>query len=306
MAKFKITREQKIGLFAIITLLSLYIVVNYLKGKNLFSSRNTYVTIYHDVEGLTPTGPVYIRGLKVGTVETISYNQLKDNFTVIIKVKSEYALPSNSIAEVYSADIMGTKALRINIGNTPLYLKNNDTLNSTTEPGLINMITQEFLPLKDDISNLIANINTTFNSVNEVLNPESKKNLAQSFENLNKTLASAKTISKTFEKSAPEINELIEDLKKLTVKLNSGSESLNKGLENVVEITDSLKSANLAGTISSLRDLLIKIQDPSGSVGKLLETDTVHNSIEHLIRDLDLLVKNINNNPKKYIKISVF
>ena len=306
MSKIKITREQKIGLFTVLTLLSLYIVVNYLKGKNLFSSRNTYVTIYHDVEGLTPTGPVYIRGLKVGTVETISYNQLKDNFTVIIKVKSEYALPSNSIAEVYSADIMGTKALRINIGNNPQHLKNNDTLNSTTEPGLVNMITQELLPLKDDISNLIANINTTFNSVNEVLNPESKKNLAQSFENLNKTLASAKTISRTFENSAPEINTLIEDLKELTAKLNSGSESLNKGLENVVEITDSLKKANLAGTISSLRDLLTKIQDPSGSVGKLLETDTVHNSIERLIKDLDILVKNINNNPKKYIKVSVF
>lgn len=306
MSRFKITREQKIGIFTLLTLLSLYVVVNYLKGKNLFSSRNTYIAIYHDVEGLTPTGPVYIRGLKVGTVETISYNQASDNFTVKIKVKSEYLLPSNSVAEVYSADIMGTKAMRVNIGDSKANLKSNDTLATYIEPGLIEMITQELLPLKDDISNLIANVNTTFNSVNDVLNTQAKNNLAQSFENLNKTLASAKTISKSLEQSAPQFGKLIEDLNELTIKLNRGTESLNAGLENVVEITDSLKKADLAGTITSLRDLLTKIQDPAGTVGKLLETDSVHTSIERLIRDLDELVNNINNNPKKYIKISVF
>lgn len=306
MSKLKITREQKIGLFALLTLLSLYFVVNYLKGKNLFSSRNTYVAIYHDVEGLTPTGPVYIRGLKVGTVETISYNQAKDNFTVILKVRSEYALPTNSIAEVYSSDIMGTKALRINIGDKTAHLNNNDTIAAATELGLIDMVTKELLPLKEDISSLITNINTTFNSVNEVLSPQAKSNLAQSLENLNKTLASAKIIGSSLEESGPQFNELMANLKTLTANLNSGTESLNKGLENVVEITDSLKNANLAGTITSLRDLLTKIQDPAGSVGKLLQTDTVHNSIERLIRDLDQLVNNINNNPKKYIKISVF
>ncbi|NCC45720.1 MAG: MCE family protein, partial [Bacteroidia bacterium] len=82
MAAFKLSKEQKIGLFSILTLVSLYIVVNYLKGKDLFSNRNTYYAIYHNVEGLTPTGPVYIRGLKVGTVETIEYNATNDNFTV--------------------------------------------------------------------------------------------------------------------------------------------------------------------------------------------------------------------------------
>lgn len=306
MSKIKITRELKIGFFALIILLSLYFVVNYLKGKNLFSSRNSYISIYEDVTGLTPTGPVYIRGLKVGTVEAISYNQVQDNFTVEIKVKNEYQIPSNSIAEVYSSDIMGTKALRLNIGNAPSYLKNRDTLESAIEIGLIEMVTQELLPLKEDISNLITNINTTFNSVNNVLNPQAQKELAQSFENLNKTLSSAQTISKSLEKGAPQINELLTHLNELTSKLSVGTESLNRGLDNVVEITDSLKSANLAETISSLRDLLKKVQDPSGSVGKLLQTDTAHNSILELIRDLDELVKNINNNPKKYIKISVF
>ncbi|MFA6770009.1 MAG: MlaD family protein [Bacteroidales bacterium] len=306
MSKFKITREQKIGLFAIITLLSLYVVVNYLKGKNLFSSRNTYISIYHDVEGLTPTGPVYIGGLKVGTIETIYYDQVEKNFTVKLKIKSTYSIPSNSIAQVYSADIMGTKALRINMGDALLSLKNNDTLASATEKGLIDIITTEFLPLKEDISNLIANINVTFNNVNDLLNPQAKNDLAKSFENLNKTLASAKNISSSLEESAPQINDLMKDLKELSAKLNIGTESLNRGLENVVEITDSLKNSDLAGTITNLRDLLKKIQDPSGTIGKLLQTDTIHNSIERLISDLDELVNNINNNPKKYIKISIF
>ncbi|PKO96474.1 MAG: hypothetical protein CVU12_05170 [Bacteroidetes bacterium HGW-Bacteroidetes-7] len=304
--KLKLTREQKIGLFAIITLASIYVVVNYLKGKDLFSSTNTYYTVYNNVEGLNSTGPVYIRGLKVGTVESVDYLQEKDEFIVKLKVKSGYNIPDNSVAEIYSVDLLGTKALRVNIGDSKTYLKDKGSMQSITEEGLVDMLKSQFLPLKDQISDLVATLNSTIENVNGIFDADAKKNIATSLENLSKTLAGTKAIVQNLEKSGPEITQLISNINSLSGELTQSTQKLNYGLDNIGEITDSLKTADLAGTVKSLKELLEQMNNPQGTVGKLLSTDSVHNSIEQLIRDLDILIKNITENPKKYIKISVF
>lgn len=304
--KIRLNREQKIGLFAIITLFSIYVVINYLKGKDLFSNRNTYYTQFYNIDGLTATGPVYLRGLKIGSIETIEYTPLKDNFIVKLKIQGEYKLPSNSVAEIYDVGVLGTKALRINLGDEKHYLQNKDTMQSATNPGMIESLMNEIMPLKDKLSNLIETLNTTFESVNHVLNPDARKEIESSLKNLNKTLYSAKNVMANLDKSSPEITSVINKLNKLSSSLNETAFKMNNGLDNFNQITDSLKKADITGSITSLKELLISIQNPDGTIGKLLNTDTVHTSVEALVRDLDILVKSINDNPKKYIKISVF
>jgi len=304
--KIRLNREQKIGLFAIVTLFSIYVVINYLKGKDLFSNRNTYYSVFYDIDGLTTTGPIFIRGLKVGTIESINYIQKRNNFIVRLKIDSGYQFPENSVAEIYNVGMLGTKALRINIGDKATILNNKDTMLSSTDPGMINNLIDEIMPLKDKLSDLIVSLNSTFSNVNDILNPQAKKDIAMSLENLNKTLSGAKSVVMNLEKSGPEITSLIWNLNKITSDLGGTTSKLNSGLDNINEITDSFKKADIAGTILSLKELLVQIKNPEGSVGKLLYTDSVHTSIDQLIRDLDTLVKNINDNPKKYIKVSVF
>jgi phospholipid/cholesterol/gamma-HCH transport system substrate-binding protein len=304
--KIKLNREQKIGLFALITLFSIYVVINYLKGKDLFSNRDTYYANFYNIDGLTATGPVFLRGLKIGSIESIDYISSRDNFLVKLKIQGEYKLPKNSVAEIYDIGVLGTKALRINLGNGGEYLNNKDTLQSATNPGIIDNLMNEIMPLKDKLANLIETLNTTFESVNQVLNPEARKEIESSVKNLNKTLYSARSVMANLDKSSPEITSVINNLNTLSGALNETAVKLNSGLDNFTEITDSLKKADLTGSINSLKELLITIQNPEGTIGKLLNTDSVHTSIDALVRDLDILVKSINENPKKYIKISVF
>lgn len=171
---------------------------------------------------------------------------------------------------------------------------------------MIDGLLSELLPLKDDIQNLIKAINLTFDEVNQIISPELKKEIDNSINNLNKTLKSASEIMSNLNKSSPEITEIVTNFNKITSSLDETSHKLNSGLDNINEITESIKSSDLAGTINTLKDLLSKLHDPDGSIGKLINTDSIHNSIEVLINDLDSLIKNINENPKKYIKVSVF
>ena len=66
------------------------------------------------------------------------------------------------------------------------------------------------------------------------------------------------------------------------------------------------KSRNPEGYEKALKRLVDNINNPDGSVGRLLTEDDVYNSVDSLLTDIDDLISKIKENPKKYLKISVF
>ena len=67
-----------------------------------------------------------------------------------------------------------------------------------------------------------------------------------------------------------------------------------------------MAAADLEGLVSSFKALVDNVNDPDGSIGKLMSDDSVYNSVDSLLIDINSLVKKIQENPKKYLKISVF
>ena len=185
MGKLSLNKSQRIGLFVVIALVALYAVIKFLKGEDLFNSRRSFYAITESVEGLTVTSPVYIRGLKVGSIEKIEYDATSDSFAIIFNIKSEYTIAENSVAEIYSSDILGGKSLRIALGNGTIAAKAGDTLKCTTVPDMMSLISEEIVPMKEQVSQLLGNMNTTFANLNDILNAEAKENIASSLENLN-------------------------------------------------------------------------------------------------------------------------
>ena len=300
MEKFRLSRMQAIGLFVLLTLIATFAVINFLRGEDIFNRSSSYYVVYDQVDGLTVTGPVYLRGYKVGMVEDIAYNPQQNNFEVELKVKSQFEIPVNSTAEVYSADIMGARAVRINIGDSEQILESGDTLASAIQPDMISTVMGQIEPLKEQAIELMATMNRTLESVDKLLDSTSRAEIQSSLKHLNRTLANAASLSRTLDNISPELVEV------LSKGLGESTDEIKGSLENVNAITSSLSKAELDKTIESLRNLSEKLQDPNGSVGKLLSTDSLHNAVNTLINDVDKLVKGISENPKKYIKVSVF
>lgn len=306
MEKFKLTKTQGIGLFTIIILIAIYLVINFLKGQDIFSSRNTYYASFENVEGLSETGPVYIRGLKVGMVDKISYKAATDNFIVQFNVESEYSIPNNSVIEVYSSDILGSRSMRISMGNSNVYAESGDTLSGSIIPDMVTMLTSEIAPMKEQLMALMNNLNTVLDNVNTILDSNGKANISQSLASLNKTLKNAQGITANINSLSPEIKSLIENLNKVSASLEAGSGNMTSSLENLNKITTNLSEADLKATIEELKNLMENLQNPNGSIGKLLTTDSLHNSVDSLVKKLNIFVEKMTENPKKFVKISVF
>ena len=49
-----------------------------------------------------------------------------------------------------------------------------------------------------------------------------------------------------------------------------------------------------------------KINQGKGTLGLLVNNDTLYQNLASLSRELDLLIKDLRENPKKYINVSVF
>lgn len=300
------SRVQAIGLFVLLTLIVTFAVINFLRGEDIFNRSTTYYAKFDNVDGLAVTGPVYVKGLKVGMVEGIEYDMERDIFEVEFKVKSQFKVPGNSVAEIYSADIMGSKAMRVVFGDSKTYAKGGDTLSANYVPDMVATLLSEIGPLKMQAEALLVNLNRTLDNVNMLLDSAARKDLQGSFANLNRTLANASQLSAALNGISPELKGIMDNLQILAEGLGQSAGDIKGSLANVNEITSQLTQAELGKAVESLRSLSEKLQDPNGSMGKLMATDSLHRAVNNLLQDVDILVQRITENPKKYIKVSVF
>ncbi len=304
--KIKLTKEQRIGLFTILVLTALYFTINYLRGKDLFGSTNIYYGVYENVDGISVSSPVLIQGLKIGTIEQIKYLEKNKKMLVTMRLKSNYCISDSSVAQIYSTDIMGSKAIRIIPYDSGTFLKEKDTIMTSIDGDLLQTLSQELLPLKDQISSLVVSIKSTFDNINNVLDQNGKDKLTSALANLDRSLADLQHLTSAIKGKENVITSALDNIDTLTGSLSRSSASLDNGLKNFEQITDSLTKADLAGTVAALKSLLTDLKNPEGSIGKLMQSDSLHQSVNSVLKQLESLIGNINENPKKYIKVSVF
>ncbi len=299
-------KEVKTGLFAVIVLAAALFTVEYLKGRDLFSDTRTYYIRYPYVDGLQVSTAVTVGGFAAGRVSDISYNRETMDYTVEVSISREFGIPEDSRMEVYSADIMGTRKIRVAAGTSGTMASDGDTLMGETVPDMISSLVGSITPLARNLDSLICNLNRTVTSVNLLLDEENRNRIDRIIYSLETMAGDLEATASTVKDKSPEISMIISRLNSITASLDSAAASAAGMASDARAVTASLRDAGLGDTVDSLRVLISRIQDPTGSIGRMITSDSLHNSLTRLTNDLDSLVSGIREDPKKYIKISVF
>ena len=265
----KYSREFKIGVFSLVVIVALYFVIQFLKGNDFFRGTSTYYAIYPNVAGLAPTSPVSVLGLTAGTIDKIDFDQEKQHMVVTMKLKKGFRLPLGTEARIYSADILGGKAVQLILGDSTGWHQPGDTLDVSIERDLISMLTTEIVSLKDDISTLIANLNQTVLQLNDILDSENSGNIRESLNRLNATLGHVNSLAETLNRNSGQIDRIFMGVDTLATGLNKAMADLSSTLDNFDDISAGLKDADLAGTIEGLHKLLDNLSNPEGTVSLL-------------------------------------
>lgn len=299
-------KEFKLGLFAVIIMVASFFLINYLRGEDIFNKEMELVSRYENVEGLVASAPVFIKGYKAGKVTEVVYDSDTEDFKVVCSVSKDFRIPADSRMTIYAVDIMGGKGIRIDLGQAEASAQDGDSLTPAFEAGLMDGLAGSMGPLLEKVGNTLDSLSVTVSGVNRMLSDENQAAFKHTLAHLERTMSNVSNISASVEGKSDELEAFIDDLSVLSGKFGSIADKVDTTMGDVSSMVSALDENDIKEIVSSFRTLLENINDPDGTIGKLLVDNSVYESVDELLSDVDTLVKKIQENPKKYIKISVF
>ncbi len=315
----KLSKEVKIGLLLLVAIGLFIFGFNYLKGRNIFNPQAKYYAVYDHIDGLVEANPVQVNGFSIGQVNKIDFEE-GNTGRIILEFtinKEEFMIPQNSVAKIISSDLLGSKAVQIVIGDSKTLLSPGDTLLSDIESSLGEAVNKQVLPLKNKAEKLMLSIDSVLAVVQYIFNEKSREDIKQSLESVNMAI-------KTLKKTALRVDTLVSEqrfrlsrissnVESITGNLKNNNEKLTKIITNFSSISDSLAKANIATTINNANTALAqaasiteKINKGEGTMGMLVNNDSLYKNLNSAARDLDLLLEDLRLHPGRYVSISVF
>ncbi|MBR5013434.1 MAG: MCE family protein [Bacteroidales bacterium] len=300
------SKEFKIGVFAVTVLVASFFLINYLRGEDIFNNEIELVSRYDNVEGLVPSAPVFIKGYKAGKVTEVRYDSQREDFEVTCSIRKEFRIPEDSRMTIYSVDIMGGKGVRIDLGHSQVAAVDGGSLAPAFEAGLMDGLASGVEPLLAKVNATMDSLAVTVSGVNRLLCSENTDNISRTIAHLEKTMASANSIASEINGKSEELADFIDNLGMISSHFASVSEKLDTTMNDVGAVMSSLTEAQIGELVNSFKALLESINNPDGTVGQLLVNNSMYSSIDSLLDDVDSLIRKIEENPKKYLRISVF
>lgn len=314
----KISNETKIGALASVAIVLLILGFSFLKGTNIFKTGDFIYAEFADAKGIKVSTPVNVNGLQIGSVYQIE-NKDKTLRSIKITIKlnnGEYQIPEDSYA-VVNANPLGISSVNIVLGNSTTFIKDNSTIKTQEAGGILASITNSVTPAVDQLKTTFHTLDSTLKNINSVFDANAKNNLQNTIANINKLTASlivsAASIEKMLTEQSGSIAKSMDNLNSFTQNLAANNDKITNTISNIEKTTENLSQADIAGSVKSLKDAIVKINDvlakmdsKEGSLGLLMNDKTLYNNLTNTVRSANILLDDLRTHPKRYVNISVF
>ena len=312
----KYSKYVKLGVLIVITLTILIWGLSYLKGKDVFKKSKNYFVVYDRIDGLQESSKITMNGYQVGQVYDIQF--LPDNsgrLVVTLMMDQNFNIPVNSVAQIISSDIMGTRTIKMVFSQKKTFYQSGDTIPGAIESDLKEQVSMQVLPLKNKAEQLLGTVDSAIVALTVILNEDARNNLSQSFANINRSIDNIEKTTSDLQQivSAQKgnIQLTMENVRDITSALSKNSKELENTIKNMSSFSDTLSRLpitpvveNIALASEQLLDLINKMNSTESTAGLLLNDDQLYRSITELSENLSTLIKDIQTNPKRYLEFS--
>lgn len=293
----KISKEIKTAILVLGAIALFIWGYSFLKGENLFDNSHKYYVEYQNVEGLSTASFVTINGLTVGKVAKINIDQTTGKLVVEIIMNNPIQISKESVATIYSPSLIGDKAISIDpkFGATD-FADNGATLKGEVQPEMTDQLMGQVEPLKQKMEVMLESTNKMLESINGILDQQMQNDLKQAVSELNGTLAASRKLMTT---TQPKLDSAMDNLNVMSSEFASLSTKMNS-----LDIQSTFD--NLDGTTQNMNKLLASIQNGEGSIGLLLKDERLYSNLANASKELEELLRDLKENPKRYMHFSVF
>lgn len=288
-------KEAKIALSVLISILILYVGINYLKGINVMKPSNYYYVQFPSVGGLAQSAPVMIDGYKVGLVQEIVYDyDTNQAIKVLLNLDKKLKIPVDS--RVYlETDMLGTSSVVIDLNpHVSEYYEHGALLQGEVKSGLMQSLQSELLPqvvvLLPKLDSILSGLQTL---VNDPALVSSVKRLDRITANLER---SSVQLSGMMQNDVPVI---LDNVQGITAQINQFSDTLN-----ALPLQSTM--ASVQKTSYNLQQITSRLTSPDNSLGLLLNDRGLYDRANGVLGSVDSLMIDLRLNPKRYVHFSLF
>jgi len=312
----KYSKYVKLGILIVVTLFILIWGLSFLKGNDVFKKNNYFFVIYERIDGLQKSSKVTLNGYQVGQVYDINFIPGNSGKLVVkLMTDASFKIPVNSVAQIVSSDIMGTRSIKLVFSNEDNYYQSNDTIQGAIESDLKEQVSMQVLPLKNKAEQLLNTIDSAITTLTVILNEDARKNLSESFTNINNTITNIEKITSDLQEVVSSqkgsIEHTVANIETITVMLSKNSNELDRAIKNLAVFSDTLSHMqvtpvinNISAASNQILALLEKLNSTDNSAGLLLNDDQLYLSVTSLSDNLGYLINDIQTNPKRYLQVS--
>ena len=312
----KYSKYVKLGVLTVVSLVILFWGLSYLKGNDIFKRNNYYFVVYERIDGLLEANKVTMNGYQIGQVQSIDFAADNSGKLVVkLMMDASFKIPVNSLAQIISSDIMGTRSIKMILSNENTFYQSNDTIPGSIESDLKEQVSLQVLPIKNKAEQLLSTLDSAITVLTVIFNEDARENLSESFANINRTIENTQRITGDLQEivSAEKgtIQKTLVNIEEITSFLSANTKELEKTIKNLSSFSDTLANLQVSPIITNISlatnqilAILEKLNSNESSAGMLLNDDQLYTEITALSENLSFLIRDIQANPKRYLQFS--
>lgn len=314
----RISKYTKLGILIVFSLTILVWGLAYLKGNDFFSRSQFYYVFYDRIDGLEESSNVSLNGYPIGKVRHVEFTP--DNsgrLLVTLAIDEGFKIPKKSVAQIVSSDIMGTRSVKLVLGHDKEMHQPNDTLIGTIEGDLKEQVSMQVLPLKNKAEELLGTLDSAITVLTMIFDEDAQKNLSASIANINQTIKNLEATTGDLQEivftEKESVENIVSNLDVITTTFKNNSDQLDATIKNLHAFSDTLSNVSVTPIVDNIEAIsaklavtLDKLNSDQSTAGRLLNDDELYVSLNLLSENLAFLIKDIQNNPKRYLQLSAF
>lgn len=297
-----------IGLLVVLLLLNFIIFYQYLKGKNLFRDDHYYHVLFAGVDGLYKSNQVLVNGMRVGQVSAIDFaDDSTGRILVTLRIPASRSIAATASAQIVNTGLIGGRVIRLNHATGPgPYLHDGDTIRGNTDRSYADVVETDIQPVISNADTLLTLLKRIAFTLNEAITPETATLIQGTLQNIHTASANLNTTLAQLPPMVADARRAMQSIQELST---GGRQTLTQGNR----LLDTLQYANLGliahradSTLQSLNSLLAALQSTQGTAGRLINSPELYNHLDSATRNLELLLRDLKEHPKRYVHFSLF
>jgi phospholipid/cholesterol/gamma-HCH transport system substrate-binding protein len=262
----------------------------FLMGDPLLSGGDEVVVVMEDGAGLNRGDRVQLHGVQVGTVRGVELRSA-DRVNVRLKIDNRVRLPADTRA-LTRADVFGATTVDLIPGQALVMLQGGDTIRGVAQTALPDLAAE----LGGQARVLLA-------SADSLLSPQAVSDLRATASALPGTAQQLQQAFTELTYAAGALRRMAEDLERAQAGSSAG--------ETLAEVRASARAATTALAtmdvgLSSFASVMGKIDRGEGSLGRLINDDSLHEELSATLQEVRALTADVRDNPRKYVTVRVF